>query len=166
MGVLSRIQIIPLGDKKDFSFMALLTVIKFTPAFFNFQTEFEDLHRRLKEDKTEDFREDSPGCKAIVKIIGTLFRDELSAVGEFIVENAHSESVHRMSKYFLLISPIGNLSKLKKLMDRVFNNDDKTYLNVTCLRLIFPSLVARVPMSLLNDLRDKLYDINESSTSD
>ena len=164
--VLSRIQIIPLGDKKDYSFLALLTVMRFNPPFFDFQGEFAELTKRLEAEKNEDFREDSAACRTVVKSIGTLFRDELAAVGDFIVENAHSDSVHRMSKYFLLSSPIGRLGKLKKLMDRVYNNEDKSYLNVTCLRLIFPSLINRVPMGLLNDLRNKLYDINESSASD
>merc|ERR1712110_136197 len=163
--VLVRIQIIPLGDKKDFSFMAILNLLRFTPPFFDFQTDFNDLQHRLEADPNEDFREDSANCKIVVKMIGTLFRDELAAVGDFIVENAHSESVQRMSKYFLLTAPIGRLSKLKKLMDRIFDNDDISYLNVTCLRLVFPNLVHRVDLTLVNELRNNLYSLSSGETS-
>merc|ERR1712137_318328 len=151
--ILVRIQIIPLGDKKDYSFMAILDVINFDRQFFDFPGEFEALRVRMERDPEEEFREDSPDCRSIVKSIGLLFGEELSVV--------------RMSKYFLLTSPIGRLGKLKKLMDRVYDNDDISYLNVTCLRLVFPSLVDRIDLTLLNALRTNLYaDVhNESGSS-
>merc|ERR1712137_1063858 len=164
--ILVRIQIIPLGDKKDYSFMAILDVINFDRQFFDFPGEFENLRVRMERDPEEEFREDSPDCRSIVKSIGLLFGEELSVVGEFIVQNSHSSSVVRMSKYFLLSSPIGRLGKLKKLMDRVYDNDDISYLNVTCLRLVFPSLVDRIDLTLLNALRTNLYaDVHGESGS-
>merc|ERR1712032_1420589 len=62
----------------------------------------EALRIRMERDPEEEFREDSPDCRSIVKSIGLLFGEELSVVGEFIVQNSHSSSVVRMSKYFLL----------------------------------------------------------------
>merc|ERR1712146_739477 len=126
--------------------------------------EFKSIRSKIKKlSKTEDFREDSIESSLIVKDISRLFSKELEVIGDFIVENSNSRSVVTMTRYFLLQSPIGNLGHLRKEMERVFDNNNVSYLNVCCLRIIFPSIVKRVDLAFLNDLKLSLYEDDDSS---
>merc|ERR1712108_53480 len=80
------------------------------------------------------------------------FAKELEVIGDFIVENRHSPSVLPMTRHFLLSTPIGNLDHLKRTMERAFDNNNISYLNIICLRIIFPSILGKIDISFLNNL--------------
>jgi len=157
--VLVNIKIIPIKSKKEHCFMVLFNLIDFSRRFADFDTEFKGLHSKIKKiGKNEEFREDSAESGLIVKDIARIFGKELEVLGDFIVENRTSSSVVNMCKHFLITAPIGKLGVLLKDMDRVFDNNHISYLNVTCLRIVFPSLVGRVDMGFLNRLKISIYE--------
>jgi len=163
--VLVNIKIIPIRSKKEHCFMVLFDRIDFDRRFADFDIDFKALKSKIKKlSKSEDFREDSNDSSAIVKDIARIFGKELEVIGDFIVENSTSSSVVYMCKHFLIGTPIGKLGTLLKEMDRVFDNNHISYLNVTCLRIVFPSLVGRVDMQFLNNLKVSLYDDRSESS--
>lgn len=161
--ILATIKIIPIKFKKEFCFMVLFNVIDFERRFGDFDQEFKELKARLRRLKTcEEFREDRTETSTVVKNIYRLFGKELEAISDFIVENSHSTSVVQMCKHFLLEYPIGKLKCLLKEMESLFDYNTISYLNITCLRIIFPSLVGRVDMHFLNSLKVALYEDKSS----
>merc|ERR1712188_164830 len=74
------------------------------------------------------------------------------------------KSVLPMTKHFLLHTPIGNLGSLRKEMEKVFDNNNISFLNICCLRIIFPSILRRVDLPFLNELKLSLYE-EESESS-
>mmetsp|Transcript_21313 Transcript_21313/g.36492 ORF Transcript_21313/g.36492 Transcript_21313/m.36492 type:complete len:271 (-) Transcript_21313:67-879(-) len=163
--VLVNIKIIPIRSKKEFCFMVLFDKIDFDRRFYDFAVEFKSVRAKIKKlSKTEDFREDSIESSLIVKDISRLFAKELEVIGDFIVENRNSRSVLPMTKHFLLHTPIGNLGSLRKEMEKVFDNNNISFLNICCLRIIFPSILRRVDLPFLNELKLSLYE-EESESS-
>ena len=164
--VLVNIKIIPIRSKKEFCFMVLFDKIDFGSRFYDFASEFKLITTKIKKiSKTEDFRQDSPELSLIVKDISRLFAKELEVIGDFIVENSHSKSVLTMSHHFLLRTPIGNLKHLQKLMEKIFDNNNISYLNICCLRIIFPSILSKIDMTFLNELKASLYEDESDSSS-
>merc|ERR1711977_424364 len=134
--------------------------------FGDFDLEFKSVQAKFRKlSKSEEFREDRVDTSAAVKEISRIFGKELEVIGDFIVENEHSPRVVNMCKHFLLQQPIGKLDCLMKEMDRLFNNNHISYLNVTCLRIVFPSLVGRVDMHFLNKLKVALYEDRSEESS-
>ena len=165
--VLVQIKIIPIKYKKEFCFMSLYDKIDFNRRFYNFSTEFRELREKIKGTVStkEEFREDDIGPSLIVKDVARLFAKEFEVIGDFIVENCHSPSVLVMSKYFLITQPIGNLEYLQKEMEKTFDNNNISYLNICCLRIIFPSILQRVEMPFINELKQSLYaDVSVSES--
>lgn len=161
--ILAKIKIVPIRSKKEFCFMVLFNVINFERRFGDFTSDFKNLKGKLKRlSDSEEFREDSDETRVVVKDIGRLFDKELEVLGNFIAENTHSDRVVNMTKHFLIGSPIGKLGYLQKEMDAIFDNNHISYLNVVCLRIIFPSLVGKVDMHFLNKIKCALYDDQSS----
>lgn len=165
--ILVTIQLIPVENKKEFCFIVLLNVIDFDRIIGDFCLEFDALKTQMKDlDKKEEFREDSAGTSLIVREISRIFAAELKTIVNFIVENSLSPRVGFMCKHFIVYSPIGKLGSLRKLMESVFNNNDISYLNVICLRIIFPAIVCKVDLGFVNSLKKALYEcVEESSDS-
>lgn len=165
--ILVNIKIIPIRSKKEHCFMVLFNVIEFGRRFADFDIEFKSLQSKLKKlAKSEEFREDSAETNSVVKEISRIFGKELETIGDFIVENIHSGRVVNMVKHFLLSAPIGKLNFLMKEMDRQFNNNHISYLNVTCLRIVFPSLAGRdIDVQFLSNLKASLYEDRSEETS-
>lgn len=163
--ILVTIKIIPIRSKREHCFMVLFNVIDFGRRFGDFDVEFKSLTSKLKKlSKSEEFREDRDETRTTTKEVSRLFGKELEVIGDFIVENQHSSRVINMCKHFLMNAPIGKLASLMHEMDRVFNNNHISYINVTCLRIIFPSLVGRVDMHFLNHLKVSLYEDRSDDT--
>merc|ERR1711982_5791 len=157
--VLVNIKIIPIRSKKEFCFMVLFDKIDFDRRFYDFAVEFKSVRAKIKKlSKIEDFREDSIESSLVVKDISRLFAKELEVIGDFIVENRHSPSVLPMTRHFLLSTPVGNLDHLKRTMERAFDNNNISYLNIICLRIIFPSILGKIDISFLNNLKLSLYE--------
>ena len=164
--ILVNIKIIPIRSKKEHCFMVLFNIIDFGRRFGDFDMEFKSLQSKFRKlSKSEEFREDRVDTSAAVKEVARIFGKELEVIGDFIVENAHSSSVVNMCKHFLLSAPIGKLGSLMQEMDRLFNNNHISYLNVVCLRIVFPSLVGRVDMHFLNQVKISLYEDRSEDTS-
>ena len=162
--ILVHIKIIPIRSKKEFCFMVLFDKIDFDRRLYDFATEFKVISNRIRKlSKHEDFRENDIEASILIKDISRLFAKELEVIGDFIVENRHSKSVLPMSHHFLVRTPIGNLQHLQKLMEKTFENNNISYLNVCCLRIIFPSILSRTEASFLNELKVGLYEESESS---
>lgn len=163
--VLVNIKIIPIKHKKEYCFMSLYDKVDFERRFYNFTVEFEGLREKIKNNvkATEEFRQDDAGPSVIVKEVARLFAKELEVIGDFIVENSGSKSVLPMARHFLLRTPIGKLSTLQKEMEKQFDNGHIAYLNICCLRIIFPSILERVELPFLNQLKLSLYkDLSDS----
>jgi len=164
--VIATIKIIPIRSKKEFCFMVLFNKIEFHRRFADFDNDFKSIRTKLKKlKKNEEFREDSLEASQLVKEISRLFAKELEVVEDFIVENAHSESVVSMCKHFLLNIPIGNLARLQREMRKVFDNNNISYLNVICLRIVFPSIIGRTDINTINKLKISLYEASDEDTS-
>ena len=164
--ILVNIKIIPIRSKKEFCFMVLFDKIDFDRRFYDFATEFMLLTGKIKKfNKTEEFCQDSPELSLIVKDVSRLFAKELEVIGDFIVENRTSNTVVAMTKYFLIKTPIGNLQHLQKLMENTFDNNNISYLNVCCLRIVFPSILCKINESLLRELKSGLYEDESDSSS-
>ena len=164
--VLTTIKIIPIKSKKEFCFVSLFNKIDFDHRFFDFSSDYKIVRNKIKKlSKTEDFREESVESSIIVKDISRLFFKEFEVIGDFIAESHLARTVINMAKHFLIGSPIGNLEYLRKDMERIFDNDNASYLNICCLRVIFPSIESRVSSSFLNNLKASLYDGNDESST-
>lgn len=164
--ILVNIKIIPIRHKKEHCFMVLFNVIEFGRRFADFEIEFKSLQTKLKKlNKSEEFRDDNAETNSVVKEISRLFGKELETIGDFISENSHTSRNASMCKHFLINAPIGKLGTLMKEMDRHFNNNHVSYLNVTCLRIVFPSLANRVDNQSLNAIKQSLYEDRSEETS-
>merc|ERR1712000_102462 len=131
--ILVHIKIIPIRSKKEFCFMVLFDKIDFDRRLYDFATEFKVISNRIRKlSKHEEFRENDIEASILIKDISRLFAKELEVIGDFIVENRHSKSVLPMSHHFLVRTPIGNLQHLQKLMEKTFENNNISYLNVCC----------------------------------
>ena len=144
--------------------MVLFNKIDFERRFYDFSAEFTTLTTRIQKiSKKEDFRQDSIESSVIVKDVSRLFAKELEVIGDFIVENHNSRSILSMIQHFLLRAPIGNLNFLQRTMEKRFNQNI-SYLNICCLRIIFPSILSKVDMDFLREIKASLYE-EESESS-
>merc|ERR1712232_210918 len=156
--ILSTIKIIPIKNKKEHFFMVLFNKIEFNDRFTDHSTDFKNLRAAVKENgKRETFKEDTIETRSIISDISTLYRKELEVIGDFIIENSLSPNVVAMCKHFLINSPIGNLGGLKSLLDRQYDSIIP-YINVLCLRIIFPSIESQVTNELIDIIKHGLYD--------
>merc|ERR1712232_964231 len=144
--ILSTIKIIPIKNKKEHFFMVLFNKIEFNDRFTDHSTDFKNLRAAVKKNgKRETFKEDTIETRSIISDISTLYRKELEVIGDFIIENS------------LINSPIGNLGGLKSLLDRQYDSIIP-YINVLCLRIIFPSIESQVTNELIDTIKHGLYD--------
>jgi len=164
--IIVTIKIIPIKYNKEHCFMVLFNKIEFHDRFLDFGAEFRTLKTKLKKiGKKEEFKEDSAESRVLVGEISMLFRKEFEVIGDFIIENQYSPRVLVMCKHFLIGSPIGKLSYLYKELDRRYGGDTIPYLNICCVRIIFPSVSATIDASFLNNLKSSLYEDYTGDTS-